>query len=307
MVGRKTKHQLEAELATARERIATLEAQLAAAAALPEVDSPEAVAAQRRFTESGFPAGDPLEGEVRTREITSSKEVEADLRRSNAELEQFAYVASHDLQEPLRAVAGMMQLLQKRYQGQLDERADEYIGLAVEAANRMQTLITDLLAYSRVGWHGNPPSATNLAECLNAATANLTVAIGESGAQISCDPLPVVAADAGQLTQVFQNLVGNAIKFRSEQPPRIHVSAVQRDDAWEFTVCDNGIGIESQYFERIFRVFQRLHTRGEYAGNGIGLALCKKIVDYHGGRIWAESEPDRGSTFHFTLPARRSA
>jgi PAS domain S-box-containing protein len=240
-------------------------------------------------------------------DITEHKHMEEELRRSNAELEQFAYIASHDLQEPLRTVAGMVQLLARRYQGQLDANADEYIQLAVEAANRMHTLINDLLAYSRVGRRGNPHADADAADCLRAALANLAVAVHESGAQVAWDALPVVTVDAGQLTQVFQNLIGNAIKFRSARPPQIQIAATPHADAWEFTVRDNGIGIEPQYFERIFLVFQRLHTRAEYAGNGIGLALCKKIVEHHGGRIWVESTPGQGATFHFTLPVRRPA
>jgi PAS domain S-box-containing protein len=237
-------------------------------------------------------------------DITERKRMEDELRRSNAELEQFAYVASHDLQEPLRAVAGMVQLLQKRYQGQLDARADEYIGHAVEAAARMQALIQALLTYSRVERRNQPIEPVDAGNCLQAALTNLEVSVRESHAIITADALPTVYADPLQLTQLFQNLIGNGIKFRGERDPQIHISATKLKDAWQFSVEDNGIGIESQYFERIFLIFQRLHTRREYPGTGIGLALCKKIVDRHGGRIWVESEPWRGSTFHFTLPFR---
>jgi light-regulated signal transduction histidine kinase (bacteriophytochrome) len=237
-------------------------------------------------------------------DITERKHMEDDLRRSNAELEQFAYVASHDLQEPLRAVAGMTQLLQKKYQGQLDERADEYIGHTVEAANRMQALISDLLEYSRVDRRGKPFELVHTGDCLRSALRNLDVSIRESGASIQADELPTLLADATQMIQLFQNLIGNSIKFRGGKEPQIHIGVVRLADAWQFSVRDNGIGIESHYFERIFQVFQRLHTRREYAGTGIGLSLCKKIVERHGGRIWVESESGQGSTFYFTIPTR---
>jgi PAS domain S-box-containing protein len=246
---------------------------------------------------------------VISEDITRRKQAEEGLRqtatelaRSNAELEQFAYVASHDLQEPLRAVTSTIQLLQKRYAGQLDDRADEFIKHAVEGAARMQTLISDLLAFSRVGTRGQSFQSTDCVEVLTAVLANLAVAIRESQAAITHDPLPIVMADRTQLTQLFQNLIANAIRFRTSDPPAIHIGVEQKEGEWLFAVRDNGIGIEAQYFERIFVVFQRLHTRREYAGTGIGLALCKKIVDRHGGRIWVESEPGQGTTFYFTLP-----
>ena len=231
--------------------------------------------------------------------------INAELARSNAELEQFAYVATHDLQEPLRAVASCVQLLQKRYEGQLDERADEFITHAVDGTKRMQTLINDLLAYSRISTHAQVFASTNCEMVLHEALANLMVAIDESGAVVTRDALPMVSGDATQLTQLFQNLIGNALKFRGERPPKIHIGAVRKNGDWRFSVADNGIGMEPQYFERVFLVFQRLHTRKEYQGTGIGLAICKKVVERHGGRIWAESEPGQGATFCFTIPEKK--
>ncbi|MBS0201734.1 MAG: PAS domain S-box protein [Planctomycetes bacterium] len=225
-----------------------------------------------------------------------------DLARSNLDLEQFAYVASHDLQEPLRAVAGCVQILKRRYQGQLDARADELIMHTVDGVSRMQRLIEDLLSYSRVGTQGKAFEPRDCNAILNQALANLEIAVKEANAVVTHAPLPVVKADGAQLTQVFQNLIGNAIKFRGQQPPRIHVAVGHRENEWVFSVEDNGIGMESEFFERIFVIFQRLHTRAEYVGTGIGLAICKKIVERHGGRIFVESEPGRGSTFFFTVP-----
>jgi signal transduction histidine kinase/sarcosine oxidase delta subunit len=228
------------------------------------------------------------------------------LARSNAELEQFAYVASHDLQEPLRAVAGCVQLLQQRYQGRLDARADELIAHAVEGATRMQALINDLLTYSRVDRRGEPLQPTDCAEILAEVLADLQVALKEGGVIVTHEALPTVLADPLHMRQLFQNLLGNAIKYRSrERPPAIHVGAKYQAGEWRFAVRDNGIGIEPQYRARIFAIFQRLHTRREYPGTGIGLAICKKIVERYGGRIWVESEPGRGSTFFFTIPDRR--
>ena len=226
-----------------------------------------------------------------------------ELARSNRDLEQFAYVASHDLQEPLRMVAAYTQLLAERYRGKLDENADKYIGYAVEGALRMQTLILDLLAFSRVGHTEADREHGECNAAIQNALANLRSAIEDSGAIITHDHLPAVAIDPSQLVQLFQNLIGNAIKFRGKESPVIRVSAEKQVATWLFTVADNGIGVSPQYNDKIFVIFQRLHTREEYSGNGVGLAICKKIVEHHGGRIWVESEVGSGATFHFTLPA----
>ena len=236
-------------------------------------------------------------------EIAAREEIQAALQRSNTELEQLAYVASHDMQEPLRMVASYLQLVAQRYHGKLDADADEFIGYAVDGAKRMQALINDLLAYSRLGTKARPFEPTDCNQVLATALSHLRVAIADSGAVVTHDPLPVVLADSTQLLQLFQNLLANAIKFRSSEVPRVHVSAEPAGATWRFAVRDNGIGIESEYFDRIFVLFQRLHGRGTYPGTGIGLAICKKVVERHGGHIEVESEPGQGSTFRFTLGA----
>jgi len=226
----------------------------------------------------------------------------ADLERSNKDLEQFAYVASHDLQEPLRMVSSYTQLLAERYQGQLDEKALKFINYAVDGATRMQALINDLLIYSRVGTRGKSMELTDAHDLLGQAIKNLIVMIEENRAVITNDELPVVRVDTGQFIQVFQNLINNSIKFRGDDIPLIRVSARDWGQEWVFSVRDNGIGIDQKYADRIFVIFQRLHGRQEYPGNGIGLAMCKKIVERHNGRIWFESEPGKGATFLFTIP-----
>ncbi len=230
------------------------------------------------------------------------KRTAAELARSNTELEQFAYVASHDLQEPLRMVASFTTLLERRYKGKLDADADEFIAHAVNGAKRMQVLINDLLRYSRVTTQERPIQPADSAAALNRALANLKIAMEETGTQVTRDSLPGINADPTQLTRLFQNLISNAIKFRRSEPPRIHVSAWQEQQKWIFSVRDNGIGIAPEHADRIFLIFQRLHTRSEYAGTGIGLAICKKIVERHGGEIWVESQPGKGSVFSFTIP-----
>ncbi len=243
------------------------------------------------------------------RDITELKKAEKilklkleELARSNAELEQFAYVSSHDLQEPLRMITSYLQLLQRRYQGNLDDKADKYIHFAVDGASRMQNLINDLLEFSRVTTRGREPEPIDCESVLDQVLSNLELYIKENKATISHDPLPEVRADPTQLAQVFQNLIINGIKFHSEEAPIIHISAEKKESEWIFSVQDNGIGIDPQYSEKIFEVFKRLHKKEEYPGTGIGLAICKKIIERHGGRIWVESELGKGSTFYFTLP-----
>jgi PAS domain S-box-containing protein len=242
-------------------------------------------------------------------DITERREAQAALERyaseleeRNRELQQFAYVASHDLQEPLRMVSSFLQLLQRRYSGQLDETADEYIGFAVDGARRMQSLIQDLLAFSRVGSRGRPFEKVDLNDAVESVLADLRTALDETGGHVEYADLPTVTADPMQMRQLMQNLIGNALKFRGEEPPLIRIDSSRVGDQWQIEVRDNGIGIDMQYQDRVFQIFQRLHTRDEYEGTGIGLALCKRIVERHGGRIWLESERGAGTTFSFTLP-----
>ena len=226
-----------------------------------------------------------------------------ELKRSNEELEQFAYVASHDLQEPLRMVTNYLALLRQRYGGKLDTNADEFINFALDGAERMQSLIVGLLSYSRVGTQGKPFEPIACEQVLARALSNLKIAIEESGAVVTHDLLPVIMGDPVQLTQLFQNLISNGVKFRGQQPPLVQVGIERKGHEWQFSIRDNGIGIAAKDFERIFMLFQRLHGRDKYPGTGIGLSFCKKIVERHGGQIWLKSEPGKGTTFFFTLPA----
>lgn len=253
--------------------------------------------------------GTPLYFLTMIEDITERKHTEELLRlraeelaRSNEDLAQFAYVASHDLQEPLRNVASCLQLLEKNYKSKLDPNADLYIHYAVEGVVRMKALIQDLLAYSRIGTRGKPFRSIDCELILDQTLKSLRSAIIEAGALITCDPLPSISADDTQLLQVFQNLIQNAIKFRRDEPPQIHVSAIKNKNEWTFSVRDNGIGIESRHFDRIFVIFQRLHKRDQYDGTGMGLAIVKKIVERHRGRVWVESETGKGTTFSFTIP-----
>ncbi len=223
-----------------------------------------------------------------------------DLQRSNKELEQFAYVASHDLQEPLRMISSFTQLLSMRYSNKLDTEAQEFIKFAVDGALRMQTLINDLLQYSRIGTRGKNLSFIDLNDILKQTLSNLRITINERAALVTIDELPIVFADGGQMIQLFQNLIGNALKFCNTSP-RIHISAKEEADYYLLMVKDNGIGIEPQYYERIFQIFQRLHPKDEYGGTGIGLAICRRIIERHGGKIWVESEHGEGTIFKFTL------
>jgi len=260
------------------------------------------------------PSGAPQYFVAVVEDISARKQAEEqrslgteELARSNAELEQFAYVVSHDLQEPLRMVASYVQLLEVRYKDRLDSDAHDFIAFAVDGATRMKQMIADLLAYSRVGRHAKQFVPVACEAVLGQACADLQAAMAEAAAQVSQGPLPTVQGNAGQLTHLFQNLIGNAIKFRGREPPRIHVSAERNGQEWVFSVRDNGIGLDPQFADRIFLVFQRLHRHEDYPGTGIGLAIARKIVEHHGGRIWVESEPGKGATFHFTVPARAPA
>ncbi len=245
--------------------------------------------------------------EARSALVDDLEKTAAALRRSNEELQQFAYVASHDLQEPLRVIAGCVQLLERRYKDKLDGDATEFIELAVDGARRMKSLIQDLLAYSRVETYGQKLAETPMEEVLDIAMRNLKASIDESGAEIAHDPLPVVRGDRTQLVQLLQNLIGNAIKYRGQRPPRIRVGAERDGDRWRFSVQDNGIGIEPQHYERIFVIFQRLHRACDVPGTGIGLSIAKKIIERHHGTIAVTSTPGEGSTFTFTLPVAEPA
>ncbi|OGX38030.1 MAG: hypothetical protein A3C53_08265 [Omnitrophica WOR_2 bacterium RIFCSPHIGHO2_02_FULL_68_15] len=248
---------------------------------------------------------------VNLRDVSQLKQAEEavtktadDLARSNQELEQFAYAASHDLQEPLRKIASYTQLLQQRYKGKFDAEADKFIGYIVDGAYRMQALIRDLLMYSRAGRGELALEPTDMEAVLAQALSNLETALQANQAAVTHDPLPMVMASPSQMTQILQNLVGNAIKYHGDAPPKVHVSALQKSGFWQFSIQDNGIGIDPQYADRVFIIFQRLHTKKEYAGTGIGLAICKKMVERHGGQVWLESEGEgKGTTFKFTLPA----
>ncbi len=256
------------------------------------------------FVSNVYPADGELVIQCNIRDITERKKAVEEVSRSNKELEQFAYVASHDLREPLRMVSSFSELLQKRYKDKLDNKASEYIGFIVDGSARMQNLIDDLLLYSRVGTKGRPFEPVAMEAVLQDVVTNLKVSIEETKTKVSHDPLPVVLADVSQMNQVLQNLISNAIKFRREEPPRIHVSAAKGTKEWTFSVKDNGIGIDPQLFSRLFILFQRLQLREKYPGTGIGLAVARKVVERHGGRIWVESRPGEGSTFFFTIPIR---
>jgi PAS domain S-box-containing protein len=236
-------------------------------------------------------------------DITARRHSEDELRRSGEDLEQFAYIASHDLQEPLRMVASYTELLAQRYQGKLDERADKYIYYAVDGARRMQRLLADLQTFSRIASQGKPLAPVSAEAVVKGVIDALAGAIRRANASVTVGALPTVQADEGQLSLLFQSLIGNALKFQGEGRPVVEISATPLDDRWQFAIKDNGIGIERQHMDRIFRIFQRLHERGKYEGSGAGLAIAKRILERHGGRIWLESEPQVGSTFFFTLEA----
>ena len=244
-----------------------------------------------------------LEEEMRVRKLTeeSLEQNLVELSRSNRDLEQFAHVASHDLQEPLRMVTSYLQLIEQRYEGKLDEDADDFIHFAVDGAIRMKQLITDLLSFSKLGKQGEKLEVLSTQQIFEEVRDDIKIQIEETDAALTCDPLPEVLADKIQLKQLFQNLISNAIKFSGEASPIVHISADRLNGEWEFSIKDNGIGIDPQFFDRIFVIFQRLHSKHEYGGTGIGLAICKKIVEWHGGRIWVESSPGQGATFFFTL------
>lgn len=237
-----------------------------------------------------------LETERQLQQLTN------ELKVSNQELEKFAYIASHDLQEPLRTVTSYTQLLAERYQDQLDKKANEYIGYIVNSATHMHQLIKDLLTYSRLGRNELNLKLTDCNLIIHNILVDLKLAIDENSANITWDTLPTIIVDSVKITQLFENLIGNALKYHGQEPPEIHISAIYQENQWLFSIRDNGIGIENQYSEQIFVIFQRLHNAQEYSGTGIGLALCKKIVERHKGRIWIDSELGKGTTFYFTIP-----
>jgi two-component system, sensor histidine kinase and response regulator len=232
---------------------------------------------------------------------------QTELARSNAELERFAYVASHDLREPLRTITGFLGLLSRRHRDRLDDDGREFVDMAVDGAKRMDRLIADLLEFSRAGRRETEPEAIDVGAAWGVAVRNLGAAIAESGAEVTAGPLPTVLADRGEMVQVLQNLLGNAIKYRNGHPPHIHAAAVRRGEEWEISVSDDGPGVDPRHHERIFVLLHRLHSRDDVEGTGIGLAICKKIVERHGGRIWVESTPGEASAFHFTLPKGEQA
>jgi chemotaxis family two-component system sensor kinase Cph1 len=241
-------------------------------------------------------------GVATTQDITELRKVQKELARSNAELQQFAYIASHDLQAPLRMISGYLQLLERSNKEKMDENSKEYIAFAVEGAKSMKELIKDILDYSRVETQGSEFLPTDMDIVMGTVMSDLANSIEEAGATISYDHLPTVKADQTQMVQLLENLIANATKFHSEKPPVVHVSAIKVGPFWQIAVRDNGIGLDLKFKNRIFEMFQRLHTRDEYEGTGIGLAICKRIVERHGGQIWVESEMGEGATFYFTIP-----
>jgi len=244
-----------------------------------------------------------LSEQISKRELELNDIIE-DLKRSNEDLQQFAYVASHDLQEPLRAIISFSQLLEDKYQDNLNKDGKDYIDFITDGAKKMNILIKDLLAYSRITTHAKPPVWIDLESILKDALFNLQESIKQSGAIITYDKLPTLKVDKTQFLQLFQNFISNGIKFRRKEAPRIHISAIEIDYEWLFSIKDNGIGIESKYFDRIYNIFYRLHTKEEYPGTGIGLPICKKIIQRYGGKIWVESELGKGSIFYFTIPIK---
>lgn len=243
-----------------------------------------------------------IKREVDTNLLVRSTRYAIERQRLVKELEQFAHVAAHDLQEPLRTLSGFCELLRDTYRGKLDDQADEWLEFVIEGARRMSGLIRDLLGYSRIGLRDDPVYPTDCTAVFDEAVQNLQAAIEENGAVVTHNDLPILMGVRAQLVQLFQNLIGNAIKYRGDQPPCVHVAAARKECQWLFSVRDNGIGITAEHLDRIFVIFKRLHARDEHAGTGIGLAICKKIVELHGGRIWAESDPGIGSVFYFTIP-----